>query len=183
MLVYFFCIGLAFLFLEIACIQKFILFLSHPLYAAAVVLTAFLVFAGLGSSFSGNKILSGADRNPVVLPVACIGLIGVLYLLILDPIFNSMTGLPDTARICISIICIAPLAFCMGMPFPLGLAGISGETPELVPWAWAVNGCASVVSAVLATLTAIHFGFSVVILLALIFYSIAVVSFPKGRRA
>jgi hypothetical protein len=49
---YFFAIGLAFLFIEIAFIQKFILFLHHPLYAAAVVLTAFLVFAGLGSRFS-----------------------------------------------------------------------------------------------------------------------------------
>jgi len=51
---YFFLLGLAFLFVEMAFIQKFILFLSHPLYAIAVVLSGFLVFAGFGSAYSGQ---------------------------------------------------------------------------------------------------------------------------------
>ena len=178
-LTYFFSIGLAFLFMEIACIQKFILFLHHPLYAVAVVLTGFLLFAGLGSAFSSHRILARQDRNPVALPITIIAFMGLLYIFFLSPVLNGLTGGPDILRISLTVILIAPLAFCMGMPFPLGITTLSDQTPGLVPWAWAVNGCASVISAVLATLTAIHFGFTVVILLALGFYAVALVSFPQ----
>jgi hypothetical protein len=61
----------------------------------------------------------------------------------------------------------------MGMPFPLGLARVGRELPQLVPWAWGINGCASVVSAVLATLLAIEFGFTVVVALAVALYLVA----------
>ena len=44
------------MFIEIAFIQKFILFLSYPIYAVAVVLCAFLIFAGLGSRFSRHVV-------------------------------------------------------------------------------------------------------------------------------
>ncbi len=70
----------------------------------------------------------------------------------------------------ISLALIAPLAFCMGMPFPLGLRRLAREAPAFIPWAWGINGFASVISAALATLLAIEFGFTVVLLLALLFY-------------
>jgi len=73
----------------------------------------------------------------------------------------------------ITLVLIAPLAFCMGMPFPLGLAHVAGYAPHLLPWAWGVNGCASLISAILATLLAIHLGFTWVILLAVLLYSLA----------
>jgi hypothetical protein len=68
----------------------------------------------------------------------------------------------------------------MGMPFPLALTDVGVGAPGLIPWAWAVNGCASVISAMLATLLAIHFGFTVVVILALILYGIAALSFPRA---
>ena len=51
---YFLAIGLAFMFMEIAFIQKFVLFLAHPLYAVGVVLCAFLVFAAAGAWLTGR---------------------------------------------------------------------------------------------------------------------------------
>ena len=71
----------------------------------------------------------------------------------------------------------------MGLPFPLGLARVSGSWPRLVPWAWGVNGCASVISAVLATVLAIHFGFTVVVLLAVALYLLAAAVFHKPLPA
>ncbi len=68
---------------------------------------------------------------------------------------------------------IAPLAVCMGIPFPTGMMRLAGTGQDTIPWAWAINGCASVVGAVLATLLAIHLGFSVVILLAVLIYGLA----------
>jgi hypothetical protein len=90
----------------------------------------------------------------------------------------SITGWPLPARIALTLGMIAPLAFCMGLPFPLGLSRLAEQAPDLVPWAWGVNGCASVVSAVLATLLAIHLGFAVVILLAVLLYGMASLMVP-----
>ena len=72
-----------------------------------------------------------------------------------------------------SVALIAPLAFCMGMPFPLGLARIRAHAPGWIPWAWAVNGCASVIGAVLAALLAMHLGFTAVVGLAAALYLVA----------
>jgi len=73
---------------------------------------------------------------------------------------------------------IMPLAFAMGLPFSLGLARVAQITPQLIPWAWGVNGCASVISAVLATLLAVHWGFSVVMLAAVTLYGLASLWLP-----
>jgi spermidine synthase len=174
--VYFSALGLAFLFVEIAFIQKFILFLHHPLYAVAVVLAAFLLFAGAGSLYSQR--LAGSHRT-VTLPVVVITAVSLVYLLGLDHIFAPLAGLPDSLRILVSVLLIAPLAFFMGMPFPLGLGRVAAHSPQLVPWAWGINGCASVISAVLATLLAMHFGFSAVIVAAVVIYALAAASLPR----
>jgi len=183
MAVYFFLLGLAFLFVEIAFIQKFTLFLSHPLYAVAVVLAGFLVFAGLGSLCSTriDRRLGGGGRRAVTAAVLVLALIVLAYLWLLPPLFARFLGQPDAVRVAISLGLIAPLAFCMGMPFPLGLRRLDAEAPGFVPWAWGLNGFASVVSAALATLLAIEFGFDMVLLTALAFYSFAAVQF--GRQA
>lgn len=177
-LLYFFSLGLAFLFLEIAFIQKFILFLSHPLYAAAVVLSAFLIFAGLGSNYSKTMAERTGRRIAVRRGVGIIVVVGGCYLLMLNSLLAVLVGLPDAAKIAITLLLIAPIAFAMGIPFPLAMAQLGEAAPVLLPWAWGVNGCASVLSAVIATLLAIHFGFSMVVLLALLLYILAAITFP-----
>ena len=170
---YFLSLGLAFLFIEIAFIQKFILFLYHPLYSVAVVLSTFLIFAGLGSARSRRYMENKRQKTGIQYAVAGIIILGVFYLSFLEPIFTNLLMLRTELKILVSIILIAPLAYCMGMPFPLGLSMFGEKAPSLVPWVWGVNGCASVLSAVLATLLAINFGFVAVIILALILYGIA----------
>jgi hypothetical protein len=68
----------------------------------------------------------------------------------------------------------------MGMPFPVALSELSTSSQGLIPWAWAINGCASVVSAVLAALIAVQFGFTVVIVLAILLYITAAAFFPRS---
>ncbi|MCH2326474.1 MAG: hypothetical protein MK294_04390, partial [Rhodospirillales bacterium] len=174
-LIYFLSLGFAFLFVEMAFIQKFILFLASPVYAAAVVLCGFLVFAGLGSLLSG-RFLSSA--NPSLYPIVGIAVVGVAYLFLLPSLFQWLTALALAAKFTLSLLLIAPLAFPMGMPFPLGLARLGEERPGLIPWAWAINGCASVLGAVIAALLAIEFGFTAVIVMALGFYILACWTFP-----
>jgi hypothetical protein len=176
---YFFAIGLAFLFIEIAFIQKFILFLDHPLYAVATVLTAFLVFAGLGSA-SITHLRKDADRPSRLAGKAVAGILvlGFAYSLLLGPLCDSLMTLSLASRVLVSILLIAPLAFCMGMPFPLGLGRVGTGMSGFIPWAWGINGCASVVSAVMASLLAIQFGFTVVIISAMLLYLTAALTFP-----
>jgi hypothetical protein len=180
---YFLALGLAFLFIEIAYIQQFILFLGHPLYAIAVVLAGFLVFAGVGSALAPrlgraldrrlSSIPSNGRIGAVGVAVIGIGTIAVLYLFLLPPVFDALIALPDLAKIPISLALIAPLACLMGMPFPLGISVIASRSADLVPWAWGINGCASVIAAILATLLAIHIGFSAVVVLAVALYLMA----------
>jgi len=168
-LAYFSAIGTAFMFVEIAFIQKFILFLHHPLYAVSVVLCAFLVFAGLGS------LLSARWRKKVSLLkiTSGIAVLSVLYVSLLPGLFNGLVQIPGEFKILISALLIAPLAFLMGMPLPTGLSLVSNRCPAWIPWAWGINGCASVISAILATLLAIHFGFIFVVLVAVLLYLLA----------
>jgi hypothetical protein len=158
--VYFFLLGLPSC-SSMAFIQKFILFLSHPLYAVAVV-AGFLVCAGLGcgcSPWLARRVRGGA-RDAVAAAVALLVAIVLLYLFLLPPLFERLIGHGDATRIAVSLALIAPLAFCMGMPFPLGLRRLTAEAPGFIPWAWGLNGFASVLSAALATLLAIEFGFN-----------------------
>ena len=100
-------------------------------------------------------------------------------MILLSPLFHRLMHLPDGLKIPISIVLIAPLAFCMGMPFPLGLSRVATAVPDFIPWAWGMNGCASVLSAILATFMAIHFGFTMVIGMALLLYVLAAFALLK----
>jgi spermidine synthase len=188
---YFLTIGLAFLCVEIASIQRFILFLSHPIYATAVVLCGFLVFAGLGSGFSPRlatwaaRERAGATTNGrcralrrhfSALDLSIGGIVVCGVALPLPAAAVSTAGRP-AGRVAIALLLIGPLAFCMGMPFPLALSRVAASAPGLVPWAWGVNGCASVLSAILATLLAMNIGFTWVMLIAIALYLVAAVTF------
>jgi hypothetical protein len=74
---------------------------------------------------------------------------------------------------------LAPLGIMMGVPFPMGLTWLEDAGSALVPWAWAVNGCASVMAAVLAAILVLSTNFSVVLLLGAIFYGIAAIAIDK----
>ncbi|TCK39387.1 hypothetical protein B0G84_4722 [Paraburkholderia sp. BL8N3] len=183
---YFLAIGFAFMFVEIAFIQKFILFLGHPLYAVAVVLCAFLAFAGLGSRHSQRLHASGPagprrvrDRRSLLAKaVGAVCIVCVAYLALLPLLLRLLMPLPDPVKIGVCVLLVAPLAFAMGMPFPLGLGRTAASSETLVPWAWAINACASVVAAVLATVLAIHLGFTAVVLIALVLYVGAALACP-----
>jgi hypothetical protein len=171
--VYFLSLGVGFMFIEMSFIQKFLLLLANPTYAVAVVLCAFLLFAGLGSLFSLKLRAIGKLRQPpIAVAIGMLSVIALVYLQLLPPIFHRFLASSDVLKIAVSIGLIAPLAFFMGMPFPLGIDWLQRHHPHLIAWAWGINGYASVVSAILATCLAIAFGFNTVILLAVGVYLI-----------
>lgn len=165
---YFICIGFGFLLMEIGFIQKFVLFLGHPLYAIALVLAAFLIFAGIGSYVSGSS-----KEGRVLVPILAILVVGACELLLLPHLFDSMASSSEVTRVVVCVALIASLAAPMGMLFPRALAWLGQHGDHLIPWAWAINGCASVVGAVSATVIATHLGFNAVLIIALCVYALA----------
>ncbi len=167
---YFASIGLAFVFLEVVFLQKLLLLVHHPTMALALMLAMFLAGAGAGSAFVGARP-HDSDRRTLRAAVGAILLLGTAGALLLDSLSMSLATAALPVRLVVASILILPLAVCMGMPFPLAIRRLEDVR---VPWAWAINGCASVVGAVLATLLAVEFGFATVLLLALLLYLVPV---------
>jgi hypothetical protein len=170
-LVYFGLLGFAFLFVEIPLLQRFILYLGHPAYAVTAVLFALLFFSGLGSQSSG--------RVPLPLALAVLVMLILAAPAALSRLFAWTLGLPLAARLGATALILSPLGFLMGIPFPGGLRMLAqpenssqAEEPRGdIPWIWAVNGAASVISSILAALLALTFGFSTVLWVGALCYA------------
>ncbi len=173
-------LGLAFLFVEIAFMQRFAVFLGHPLYAIAVVLAGLLVFAGLGAGATERLERFAGRVPPISLAATGVILVGGAWLGLLPWVFEAAQGWSTPARIVVALALLAPIGFLLGMPFPLGLKALGARAPSLVPWAWGINACASVVSASLATFIALHVGFTPVLGCALVLYAVAAALAPQA---
>jgi predicted membrane-bound spermidine synthase len=160
-LVYFSLIGLCFMLIEVALMQRFTLFVGHPLYAVAFVLAVILGAAGLGSMASRRML-------PAPLPVfGCIVALSLLYAFGLPWVFQAALGLSLGGRLAIGTLLLLPLGFLLGFPFPAGLSHlVRRDASPTLGWAWAANGCASVVGPVVAALLAIDLGFASVMAVA-----------------
>lgn len=165
-LLYFALLGLGFLLVEIPLLQQFILYLGQPAYAFAIVTSAILLASGMGSGY-----LSGRLSLRLALPLIVI--LALLYPLLLPALFNITLRLPFLSRVVVTVVALFPLGLLLGVPFPRGLALVEQTAPGLTPWAWAVNGCASVISAVLAAIISLTWGFSAVMWGAAAAYGLA----------
>jgi hypothetical protein len=174
---YFLMLGLGFMLLEMGFVQKLVLYLAHPIYAAAVVIASFLVFAGLGSQLSRSWRMR-AERVVLAAGGVVIGF-AAAFLLALDAWLNLTQSWGVPARCVMAALTIAPLAFALGHFFPMGLQRTARANPALVPWSWAVNGFASVIAAAAAPLLAMRFGFSWVVVGAMGCYVVAGLLFAR----
>ncbi|MCC8362955.1 hypothetical protein LK996_07685 [Lysobacter sp. A6] len=172
--VYFVALGLGFLFIEIACLSRLPLLVGHPLLAFGAGLAGFLAFAGLGSTWAQGWIARSRDAMPRMARMAVLAIaFGLAWHLFAYPLALSIgAAWPPWVRAGLALVTIAPVAFAMGLPFPLGLSRLAREAPAFVPWAWGLNGCASVVAAIAALLVALHVGLVATLAIALIVYAI-----------
>ncbi|NNG28133.1 MAG: hypothetical protein HKM87_11435, partial [Ignavibacteriaceae bacterium] len=171
---YFCGLGIGYMFIEIVLIQKFTLYFGNVLYSAAAVVSLMLISSGFGSWFSQNLY---AKPSRIVGVTALIILSLIIYLIFLSSLLITTIAFTLTTKIIFTTFLIAPPAFIMGMPFPLGLRLLSernesGDAGQ-VPWAWGINGLFSVISVVLATIIAIELGFIWVMILAATAYGLS----------
>jgi spermidine synthase len=186
-LLYFIAIGLGYILVEIAFIQRFVLFLGNPTYALTVVIFLMLLSSGLGSLLS-----RGWFRRPTsvrwAIAVIVIALLACVF--VLPRLLETLVGLPFEAKLVISALVLVPLGLAMGMPFPSGLRALSlGAGPEdtakhgAVEWAWAMNAASSVLGSVLAMVIAIQFGLDATLACGAAAYLLALLLLPTFGKA
>ena len=155
------------MFVEIVFIQRFILYFGNPVYATSAVITSLLICSGVGSYYS-NFFLK--RRTGVLIMLALIVSIVFIYSFSLTPLLQRTVNSDLFIKCLIVFLIVAPLAFCMGIPFPAGMSYVSRREANAVPWAWGINGCVSVISTALATVVSVEMGFIWVMLFAAVAY-------------
>jgi len=188
-LLYFVAVGLGYILVEIAFIQRFVLFLGHPTYALTVVIFLLMLSSGAGSLLS-RLWLPRPDSGwiPLLLVIAAL----VADVFFLPSRLAALVGMDFGYRLLVSGVLLIPLGFVMGMPFPTGLRALAslpatefpegeGASDNAVEWAWAMNAAASVLGSVLAMVIAIQFGLTVTLACGAVAYLLALLLLPALR--
>jgi hypothetical protein len=155
---FFMMIGLGFIMVEVPLMQRFVLYLGHPVYAIAIVLFAVLLFSGIGS-FLTRGLTGPEARRRLSISLPALLLLLVVYNLVLERMFAATQSQSEIVKILLSVLLLLPLGVLMGMPFPSMIRRVSEWSPGLVPWCWGVNGATSVLGSVSAVMVALSMGF------------------------
>ena len=175
--IYFCCIGVGFMLIEISQMQRLIVLLGHPTYSLSVVLFALLVSSGIGSASTTDLSSSAAMRRlaPLLIVLAIVSLSTPW----LTPLFQAQS---TPVRILAALGVLLPAGFFMGMAFPIGMKRAAEENAALTPWLWGVNGATSVCASVLAVVIAMAWGINVASWMGVGCYALATGAFMASRQ-
>jgi hypothetical protein len=176
---YFCAIGMGFMLIEISQMQRLMVFLGHPVYGLAVVLFTILLFSGIGSTTVGaHSPRPGAVIARAIALVATLAVAGLLTPMLTTAARSAATDM----RILLSVLLLAPPAFCMGMMFPLGLS-VWRRHAELLPFFWSANGITSMFASVLGMALSIGFGIANTYAIGVVFYGVCAIMIVASRGA
>ena len=168
---YFAVLGFGFILIELALLQKLILFLGNPTMTFALLLFTILLSSGIGSLVSA-KMIKLNTKNLVLSISGIIGM-GIFYVLLLTPLIHTAIAEPFVLKAVMSIGVLFPIGFLMGMPMPTGMRLVKSHIPTFIPWMWAINGGFSVLGAVLTVILSIVYGGSYAMVIGISAYVIA----------
>jgi SAM-dependent methyltransferase len=175
---YFGAIGMGFMLVEISQMQRLMVFLGHPVYGLSVVLFTILLFGGIGSTTVGAHTPRPAA---IVVRVGAL-LVTLVTAGLLTPSVTTWARAEATdMRILLSVLLLAPPAFCMGMMFPLGL-GIWRRHQALLPFFWSTNGITSMLASVLGMALSIELGIANTYALGACFYIVCAIVIATSRQ-
>ncbi len=180
-LLFFVFIGAGYIIVQVALIQKFVLFLGHPTYALTVIIFSMLLSSGCGSFAS--KRLVGSNTRRLMHTLLAIIAADILISFIVSPIAGWGVALPFPLKVITTVAVISPLGFAMGIPFPTGLSLLEKAMPQAVRWAWAINAASSVMGSAAAMFFAIYFGLQLTLVVGGLFYFGALLSTVRSPLA
>ncbi len=180
--IYFVCVGLGFIAVEVVLARRYVLFFGSPTVALAVVLGGLLTFAGLGSALL-SPLVSGRRHGAAGVIFALVALL-VFYAYGLDSLFAPLQGSSAMVRYAAGVVILLPLGLLMGLPFPSGLRQVTRFGEGRVAWAWALNGYASVVATASIGIGIQIFGYRMLFFISAATYLIAgLCSLGMARRS
>jgi spermidine synthase len=185
-MLYFLCLGLGYIIVEVGMISHFVLALSNPTVSASVLITGMLVFSGIGSFFSERFL----DRARSIMPKIFLAIFALLtlYAFAIDFALDWIGTLPYVLRILLCLLLLMPPAFLMGFPMPTAMTTLGRLGKDhMFLWAWGINGCFSVIGAALVPIVATSFGLPAVVLVGAVAYLVALPAFfsvlmPLGAK-
>ena len=169
--IYFAALGMGFILIELALLQKLILLLGNPTMTFAILLFTMLLSSGLGS-LTSTRFITFRIHNLVFVIGGIVG-IGMFYSILLPQIIQFVIAEEFVLRVGLSIAVLAPLGFLMGMPLPTGMRVLKNHLPSYIPWMWAINGAFSVLGAVLTVAVGILYGASDALGMGILIYLVA----------
>lgn len=170
-LLYFACIGAGFMFVQIPLMQRFSVYLGHPVYAVAVLLFSMILAAGAGSYLSDRIRVDRDSRWTWAVPAAIVALLLLIYL-VSGPLIESTISQGLLVRCLIVVALVGLAAVPMGMCFPLGLRLFRNHSSECLPWMWGINGATGVLASVSAVAISMWAGINTSLLLAIACYAL-----------
>ncbi len=161
--------GVGFMFLEMAGIYRYQLYLHHPTVAMIVVLSSMILGAGLGSLHSGA--MRAGKQNAIALCSAGAALGGIVLFLAV-PLWGHgvLLWLPLPALMPLVFAVFAGLGFLLGHVVPLSIDCYSHGQSHLLAWCWAITVTGSVLGTVLASILARDYGMFFVAALGILCY-------------
>jgi spermidine synthase len=181
-LLYFSCLGAGFIMLEVGLVQVFLKLVGFPLYTFSVVIFTMLLGAGLGS-MAAERLSVSPRGGRWTIPFVGILVTGATLLAVYPAVIDACLTAGTVWRVVAAMLTIFPLAFFLGMPFPLGILALELVGREAIAWAWGANAVWTVIGGVAAGLLSMLVGFRLTLLLALIIYLVAFAAFVRLRRA
>jgi hypothetical protein len=174
-LVYFGALGAGFMLIEVAVLQRFVLLLGHPVYSLTVTLFSLLLGTGTGAAWSRRFDQQSLGRTGAIAIVA-IAAIAIGVIAVVTPLVAWAIPFSRPIRMLIAVATLAPMGIALGIPMPTGIRLLSASAPQMVPWAWGMNGALSVLGATLAIFVAMNWGFQVTLIAASVTYLVGLVA-------
>jgi MFS family permease len=161
--------------IEVSVLQRFVLLLGHPVYSLTVTLFSLLLGTGLGAAWS-RRFDDQSLRRAGLTGVATVAAIAVVVILVATPVVSWAIPFARTTRMLIAVALLVPMGVALGVPMPTGLRLLNARAPQMVAWAWGMNGAMSVLGATLAIFIAMNWGFQVTLLAASATYLLGMVA-------
>jgi hypothetical protein len=175
-LAYFGALGAGFMLIEVSILQRFVLLLGHPVYSLTVTLFSLLLGTGAGAAWSRRLAESSLARSASIVLVL-VAVVGVLAIAMLTPLIAWAIPFVRPVRIAIAVGILLPIGMLLGILLPTGLRLLKTQAPEMLAWAWGINGALSVLGATMAIFIAMNWGFHTTLLAASVTYLCGLAAF------
>jgi hypothetical protein len=180
-LAYFGALGAGFMLIEVAILQRFVLLLGHPVYSLTVTLFSLLLGTGLGAAASRRIGMESLPRTGAV-ALAVVAAISIAVVIGVAPLVDWAIPFSRLARMGVAAAVLIPIGMALGIPMPAGVRLLSVRAPDMVPWAWGMNGAFSVLGATLAIFIAMNWGFRATLVAASTTYLFGLAAFLAAER-